>query len=159
LDKQGHGDPLAIAQHFERGRAPARAVSFWMRVVEDAIAGNDLEGAVARGQHALTLEATVEQQGELRLLLATACCWIGRFQEAEGHAIAAMDALPMGSASWYAAAERLNWTLYNIGRRHRWSWLNEKMRKAERLDTDTNERVVAWLALAESEYQANNVLA
>lgn len=156
LEQKGQGDVLVIAQHFERGGAPARAVRGWTRGVEEAITGNDLEGAVARGLHALALDSAPAATGPLHLLLSTAHCWLGRFEEADRHATAALEALEVGTAEWYAAAERLSWALNALGMNDLLSSLQAWIATAEPVAGRSSERVIAWLALAEVDYLNSN---
>jgi tetratricopeptide (TPR) repeat protein len=93
-----------VAEHFERGGMPERAVAGHLRAAEQALEGNDplaavrsAERAIACGAEDLTLGAALRVQAE-------AYNWHGSLAEAERAGLAAMRRLPRGSAAFYAAA-------------------------------------------------------
>jgi eukaryotic-like serine/threonine-protein kinase len=157
LEQSGHADALAIAQHFERGHANARAIPFWIRVVDEAIAGSDYDGAVTHAHHALARTNSPESAGMLHLRLATAHAWSGGMAEASMHAQQALHLLPVASTSWYAAAERLRWAAMELVDRDRLSWLREQLMAAEDRAVPSVERAVAWISFAECGFFASNL--
>jgi len=104
LEARGESDALVLAEHFERGGEPGRAVDWYRRAAEQALEGNDLAGALERAERGVRCGAAGQALGALRLVQAEAHVWRGELVEAEVCGRSAMDALPAGSAAWYAAA-------------------------------------------------------
>src|SRR5262249_50816617 len=107
LEGAGETEAMVLAGHFERGEAPARAVSWYARAAAQAFEGNDLHAVFARVARGVACGATGEALGRLRLLQAEAHRWRGELAEAEARSVEAMDNLPPGSADWYAAAREV----------------------------------------------------
>ena len=103
LEGIGHTDSMALAEHFERGREPARAAGHYRRAAEDALRGNDLAAALNRAERGAACGPSPEELGALRLLQAEAHLWRGDLIEAEAHAEEAATQLPAGSAGWFRA--------------------------------------------------------
>jgi len=104
LAKAGEREAMVIADHFERGGEPASAIEWYARAAEQALAGNDLEGAIARAERGIASGATGEALGSLKLLEADAHRWRGTVLEAGACANEAMPLLPYGSRRWCTAA-------------------------------------------------------
>jgi hypothetical protein len=103
LDERGETEALALAEHFERGELPGRAVLWYGRAAEQALAGNDFASAVERADRAVTCGARGAALGALRLVQAEASRWTGKWADSEARALEAVAALPEGEAAWYAA--------------------------------------------------------
>ena len=108
LESQGEGDAMTLAEHFERGGEPTRAVGWYRRAAKQALEGDDLEGTIQRVERGIACGARDENLGALRLVQAIACRWRGELASTERHGLEAMQWLPLGSAPWY---EALNETL------------------------------------------------
>jgi tetratricopeptide (TPR) repeat protein len=107
LEEAGERDALTLAEHFDRGQAPERAVVWYKRAAESALEGNDLDAAVKRSERAIvlggdTLDAPT--RAELFQVQAEANKWHGANAAAAEAARRAMAAAPHGSAAWCAAA-------------------------------------------------------
>jgi tetratricopeptide (TPR) repeat protein len=102
----GAGEPRAVelAEHLERGGDPARAVAWYLRAAEQALGGNDLDGALARAEQGARAGAAGEALGALRLVQAEAHRWRGENAAAEARGAEAMALLPRTGAAWCAAA-------------------------------------------------------
>jgi tetratricopeptide (TPR) repeat protein len=107
LEKIGHRDAMVLAEHFERGGEPGRAIGWYRRAAAQALEGNDFGAALARVRHALGLGAEDDDRGALLLSEAEAHRWRGELAEAEQAATAAMAILPRGRDEWYRAASEL----------------------------------------------------
>jgi tetratricopeptide (TPR) repeat protein len=107
LERAGEHQPLVLAEHFERGREQGRAVDWYHRAAERALAGNDFAGALQRADRAVECGATGETLGGLRLLQAEGHYWRGELTAAEARAIEASNALATGSAPWFQALTTL----------------------------------------------------
>jgi predicted ATPase len=120
LERAGLGEPVALAEHFERGREPARAAACYHRAAEQAFEGNDLEAALARADRALACLSGEPNHpgslvGELLLLKARAHRWRGENAEAERAALEAMVRLPRASAPFCDAAGELSLASSKLG--------------------------------------------
>jgi tetratricopeptide (TPR) repeat protein len=103
LERAGEPLPVELAEHFERGGEPMRAVSWYRRAAEQALGGNDLDGAIQRAERGARAGAQGEELGELRLIQAEAHRWRGENAEAERRGSEAIGLLPRGTSSWCAA--------------------------------------------------------
>jgi eukaryotic-like serine/threonine-protein kinase len=95
-------DAPGLARHHDLGGEPERAVPWHVVAAEDALAKNDLAGAVASAEAGVASGAFGPALGALRLAEAEARVWLGQFKEAEQAATAALGALVPASASWFA---------------------------------------------------------
>jgi eukaryotic-like serine/threonine-protein kinase len=107
LEAAGERDAVLLAEHFERGGEPRRAVAWYRRAAEQALGGNDLEAAIAHADRGLRCGVEGEERGALLLCLAEARRWRGENVEAEQASTAALPCLPRGSAPWFSAAAQL----------------------------------------------------
>jgi serine/threonine protein kinase/tetratricopeptide (TPR) repeat protein len=104
LERAGEPQPVVLAEHFERGGEPARALDHYRRAAEQALAACDFRTAVDRATSALACGATGEQSGTLHLIQAEALKWHGELSAAAEHGMKAMTLLPRGSGRWCHAA-------------------------------------------------------
>jgi tetratricopeptide (TPR) repeat protein len=107
LEQRGERDAAVLAQHFDRGGDPARAVPHYVRAVVQALEGNDLERVIALAERGATVGASGADLGELRRAQAEALRWRGRIAESETAAREATELLPEARQSWYAAIGEL----------------------------------------------------
>lgn len=103
LECAGESDALVLAEHFERGGLPERAVEWYLRGTRQALEGGDSEGALAGAQRGLAQGASRDQKGIFQLLQAEACKWQGKNAECQRYALQAVGCLPQGSVEWCAA--------------------------------------------------------
>jgi eukaryotic-like serine/threonine-protein kinase len=83
LEERGESDPRVLAEHFERGGELARAAVHHTRAAQQAVLGNDLREAMARGERALACGIEGELRFELLVPLARARWFLGDFAGAE----------------------------------------------------------------------------
>ncbi|WP_437669263.1 serine/threonine-protein kinase [Sorangium sp. So ce131] len=107
LERAGAADPMALAEHFERGGEPARAATSYLRAAEQALLGNDLGAAIDRVERGIACGAVKTTAGALRLCQAEAHLWRGEFALAERRGAEALDRLTPGSAAWFSALTQL----------------------------------------------------
>jgi eukaryotic-like serine/threonine-protein kinase len=117
LERAGERDAMVLAEHFERGKEPSRAVGFYRRAAEQALEGNDLEAVVARAERGIRCGAVGEVGGALRLLQADAHQWRGEGVQAEVCGLLALQMLPDGSNLWFTAAGTLASISARLGNR------------------------------------------
>ena len=115
LERVGERDAIVLAEHFERGDEPARALSCYRRAAEQALEGNDFEAALSRSERAVERGAAGEELGALRLLQAEAHRWLGAHPETLHAALEAMDRVARGSIAWYSAAGLAAIAAGNVG--------------------------------------------
>jgi hypothetical protein len=104
LEGVGGRDTMLLAEHFERGGSPERAIDWYRRAAEQALGGNDFVAAVERAERGVACGASGEKLGCLALIQSEALGWLADFARAEEQAHEAMSHLPRGSELWYAAA-------------------------------------------------------
>jgi tetratricopeptide (TPR) repeat protein len=103
LERHHGAPPLALAEQWVRGGAPANAVTHYHRAAVQALSGNDFHAVIDYADRAIACGARREMRGELSLLAAEALEWA---TDDEARAIAAADALahlPKGSDKWFSA--------------------------------------------------------
>jgi hypothetical protein len=103
LQAVGDAEPLVIAEHFERGALEERAVVFYRRAAQAALAGNDLEGALACADAAVRCGASGISLAAVRLVQAETHWWQGANEQAFHCALEAIANAPRASSSWFAA--------------------------------------------------------
>ncbi len=104
LEGAGERNAAVLAEHFERGGEPARAVAWYHRAAEQALDGSDLEATIARSAKAVACGATEATLGSCNYLAAEAHNWRGEHAAAAARAADAMADLTPGGALWYSAA-------------------------------------------------------
>ncbi|XXX81953.1 protein kinase [Sorangium sp. So ce134] len=66
LAERGEADPMALADHFERGGEPARAAAAYLAAARQALWGNDVGAALARAARGLACDPAPALADELR---------------------------------------------------------------------------------------------
>ncbi|WP_437874421.1 serine/threonine-protein kinase [Sorangium sp. So ce513] len=107
LERAGGADPMALAEHFERGGEPARAATWTLRAAEQALLGSDLGAAIERVERGIARGASKATAGALRLCQAEAHLWRGEFALAERRGMEALERLSPGSAPWFSALTQM----------------------------------------------------
>ncbi|AUX48651.1 protein kinase [Sorangium cellulosum] len=103
LERSGHTDAMALAQHFHLGGEPARAVRWYRRAAEQAIEANDLASALARAEMGVLCGAADEELGRLRLVEAEASVWRQETALAAQRGTEAASLVRQGSSIWFRA--------------------------------------------------------
>ncbi|HTN83381.1 MAG TPA: serine/threonine-protein kinase PknK, partial [Sorangium sp.] len=103
LERSGHTDAMALAEHFRLGGEPARAVRWYRRAAEQAIEANDLASALARAEMGIQCGATDEELGRLRLVEAEVSLWQQETALAAQRGTEAASLVRVGSSSWFRA--------------------------------------------------------
>jgi tetratricopeptide (TPR) repeat protein len=104
LERAGDGEAMAMAEHFERGAEPGRAIAWYRRAAEQALGGDDLVAALARADRAAACGAAGETLGAIRSIQAEAHTWRSEFEAAEACGSEALALLPHGGELWCGAA-------------------------------------------------------
>jgi hypothetical protein len=116
LADTGEPDACVIAEHFDRGGAPARSVDWYRRAAEQALEGNDFAAAIGLADRAATLGAQGSTLAALHLVRAEAHSWRGDPVVAERWAIEAAALWPEGSDGWFTAMRTLIIIAERLGR-------------------------------------------
>jgi tetratricopeptide (TPR) repeat protein len=107
LEKSQERDAIVLVEHFERGGDRARASGHCREAAAEALAGNDLAGAIARARRGAELGATGDLLGRLHLIEAQAQFWHGEYALAEASATAATQIFDAGTPPWFEALGEL----------------------------------------------------
>lgn len=103
LEKRPESSAFALAQHFEKAGQLEKACEPYATAAELAFEGNDLQGAIARGERALACGASGELRGRITYLLAEAHRWAGAHAQSLVYAEEATRLLPVGREAWIGA--------------------------------------------------------
>jgi tetratricopeptide (TPR) repeat protein len=104
LDRSGRARAASLAEHLARGGDPEAAAKHFTQAAFEALAANDLGGAVALAERGLTCRPRGELRGRLLLAIAEGSVWRGQIGEARAAGERAMKALAPGSREWCQAA-------------------------------------------------------
>ena len=107
LEQHEERDAIVLIEHFERGGDRGRAARWCREAAEEALAGNDLPGAIARARHGIDLGATGPARTALRLCGAQAHFWRGEYALAEEMARDAIAHTEAGGGPWFEAVGEL----------------------------------------------------
>jgi tetratricopeptide (TPR) repeat protein len=69
LERNGEGDPMVLAEHFERGREGRKAGGYYLHAAEQASVAGDASAAEARARHGLDCGVSTEVRASLLGLL------------------------------------------------------------------------------------------
>jgi serine/threonine protein kinase/tetratricopeptide (TPR) repeat protein len=116
LEDSGEKEALVVAEHFERGGSPDRAIPWYRRAATQAIEGNDLAGVITCAEHGIACGAKGELLGEFDWLIADARSWRGESDEVLRPGLAALELLREGCAAWFRASATLVVTAILQGR-------------------------------------------
>src|SRR5262249_58442336 len=103
LEWTGDPDARALAAHFEKAGEHERSAAWYLRGAQQALAGNDLESAIACAELGIPLIPDGQPLGALLLCKAEALRWRGELRAAERHAALSIERLIPGSVAWYLA--------------------------------------------------------
>ncbi|MCK6546183.1 protein kinase [Myxococcota bacterium] len=104
LEAAGESDVALLAEHFERGAEPSRAIALYRRAAETALEGLDLDVAMNRATKGITCGAAGEELGRLRIVQGEVHALRGENAEAERASAEVLTLVGRGSASWCWAA-------------------------------------------------------
>jgi eukaryotic-like serine/threonine-protein kinase len=104
LEQEPATDPLVLIEHFEKAGAPERAIDHYLRAAEQAYGAGDFQAACSLCEQGRVAGADGEPQGQLGVLQAYACTWLGLWDDAMKSFDRALPLLPTGSATWCQAA-------------------------------------------------------
>ena len=104
LERSGVEDALAVANHFEKGKEPERAIRWLMTAQETAYGGGNIQSVIDLGARCIACGATDLQRGHVRLMEGLALSLRGDWARCATLRREAMSLLPVGSTRWSLAA-------------------------------------------------------
>ena len=104
LESCGERDPMVIAEHFERGGAPERALRHFIAAAERALSGSALEQSLKCVEHGLRCSPDRHALGSLRSLQLLAYFWQNAWPDAYQAGREALRQLDTYSPRWFRAA-------------------------------------------------------
>lgn len=107
LEQVGEKDARIIAEHYEEGGEPLRAVPHLVTSARAAISAGHHDRGHELALRGLECGATGKARGELLMLQALARCYQSRFDEVELVAAEAVEHLEPGEVSWFVAVVEL----------------------------------------------------
>jgi eukaryotic-like serine/threonine-protein kinase len=143
LERIGATNPAALAEHFERGLLPERAIEWYARGAEDALAGNEYAAVQLRGERAISCGATEETLGRIRMLQADASRWSGRYERSIEQARDALSHLPPATPNWFEAAGTLAIVCSLVGNRSELVAVTEELNHVAQKAQNVDPAVVA----------------
>ncbi len=99
LESEGDTRALVLAEHFEHGADPVKALARYRRAAEDALTASDLAAVLSSAQRAIACGATGAELGMLRALELEAHAWRGEWDIAATRGEEALRLLPAESPS------------------------------------------------------------
>jgi serine/threonine protein kinase/tetratricopeptide (TPR) repeat protein len=149
LERTGSNDAATLAEHFQRGAEPTRAIRWYVRAAEQALEANDLPIAINMARCGAECGADGNDLGELRLIEAEANVWTGELALAEQQSIEATRLFTAGSSAWYRSIRQAVLAAGKLGSYDRVeSWV-EPTWSAEPLSGAFGARLacLAWCAI------------
>jgi serine/threonine protein kinase/tetratricopeptide (TPR) repeat protein len=108
-------DASVVAEHFDQGCDPGRAVRWYRRAGEQALSGNALGPAIEQAERGIVCGADPATMGALRLIQAEAHIWRGEFALAEQRGGEAIPLLEPGSVAWFSAFTQMVYAACRLG--------------------------------------------
>jgi tetratricopeptide (TPR) repeat protein len=119
LERAGETDASALAGHFDRGKAPERAVRWYVREGQDALAGASFERAIAVAGCGLACGAVGLDRGLLRLIECEAHVMRFELADCERTGAEALALLARGSGHWFGALGAVSMASTSLGHSER----------------------------------------
>jgi serine/threonine protein kinase len=104
LERAGEKDALTIADHFERGGDPIRAIRCLVEATKVALDGGNVDATIVLSDRALACGAKGADRGQLMRMRGMACFSSGDSRAAVAPLREAMTLLPPGGTQWFVAA-------------------------------------------------------
>lgn len=115
LEEVGESNPIALAEHYERGGDPESAGSFYVGAAEHALRGNDTASAVTYAHQGLKCAAPGPGRVALLKLLCEAHGWRSEVATAAAYAREALRWAVPGSVPWAWAVWAILWEAARVG--------------------------------------------
>jgi eukaryotic-like serine/threonine-protein kinase len=115
LEESGSASAVILAEHFQRGGEPLRAVRWYRRAAEQALAADDLAAALERTERGFSCGAAGVELGALRLIEAEVHVWRGELAVAEQRGVEATELLAPGTVAWFRAVTQVVFAAGKLG--------------------------------------------
>ncbi|MBI4954640.1 MAG: protein kinase [Myxococcales bacterium] len=148
LERAGEKDARALADHFERGREPARARAFHERAARLALQVSDFADAMASVERAVALGASGQERGRLRVIECHARAWRGEFSRAIAVGLEGMELLAPEDEHRHQLAGRLLLLCTANGRMDLVAPLLEALEAEPPGETFGSAKIEAWATAA-----------
>ncbi|MCP4677918.1 MAG: protein kinase [Deltaproteobacteria bacterium] len=103
LEQAEEKDPLVVAEHWIKGREPARAIPYFIRAARSAFDAASLEAVLEITERGLVCGAENEQRGVLYLYSALRLLWITDLEGVYKPLSNALELIPKGTDDWFVA--------------------------------------------------------
>ncbi len=144
LESMGEEDPAVLAEHYDRGEASERAISFFLRAAAHALARNELERAMSHASRARARGPDPATEAALGAIEAEVLFWRGELPAAAERAALACERLAKGSQEWFEAASV---TLGSLGQLGQNDAVADRLEEVARADADGESRSAQVVAL------------
>ena len=104
LERAGEKDALTMADHFEKGGQPRRAIPWLVRGAHTALGGGNVEAAISLGQRGIACGAVGAERASLRQVQGTGLMMRGDVPASAEMSREAMELLEVGSTPWFLSA-------------------------------------------------------
>jgi tetratricopeptide (TPR) repeat protein len=150
LAASGETNAVVLAEHFERGKDPARAAGHWERAAEQAMEGNDLARAIELAGRGLACDPPNLARARLGVIRSEAHRWRGELAQSRVEAKAATDAAPEDTTVFYQAVSQLAYASMAAGDTETLVAIGEKLHAKTPRPEDNDAYLVALSRLATS---------
>jgi eukaryotic-like serine/threonine-protein kinase len=104
LERAGEKDSLTMADHYERGGEPARAVPWLIRAAESAFDGGNMDMAENLVQRGIACDPEPKERDKLLAVKGNVLYMRGDWLGTATIYHSLMNALPVGSTAWFSCA-------------------------------------------------------
>jgi tetratricopeptide (TPR) repeat protein len=112
LEREGDAEPLALAEHYERGGAQERAARWYLESAQAALEASDLDAALQRADKCIACGAQGELLGRAHGVRCEALVWRGDNAQGIEAGRRALDLLPEEGDDYYRVGGELGLALY-----------------------------------------------
>jgi tetratricopeptide (TPR) repeat protein len=146
LEQKSQHEWLSVAEHYERGARPFKAIDAYRRACEQALEGNDFASAIARAERGIACGATGEARGTLLWLSAEALFWRGDFADAAHSGMEAAELFQKKSGERFAVMGVAAEAASTVGDHDTFGKIARALREASPDDEDAIPAYVVALA-------------
>ena len=115
LEQVGARDPLVLAEHYQAGSQPERAIRHFCQAAEDALAANDLHTARTCAEAAEAAGAKGRELGRVALVQSSVAGWLADYRTCCERGLEASRLVVPGSQAWFIAIGNAVTAHYRLG--------------------------------------------
>ena len=150
LEQAGEDDAQVLAEHFDRGGAPERALGYYRRAAEDSLGRSDFDAAILMAERGIGCGAEGPVLGALRRVQMEERIWRGNTEDVVRLGLASMRLVRRGSREWYDIAGELAMAWSKLGESERVDDLAAELRASARSGSDHLGRLIAMAKLSQA---------